>query len=267
MLMSKVRGVVKYRVKSISLKIRASLSFLQDLKEFRRQTNSGSSFQITKLYPITLDKYKTGGLLAKHYFEQDLFVAQRIFKNNPQRHVDIGSRVDGFVAHVAAFRKIEIIDIRPMDRPIRNVISRQADLMRLPSELINYTDSISSLHVLEHFGLGRYGDPIDINGYIKALDNIYLILKEGGKFYFSVPIGKQGVEFNAHRIFNVQYLTTLLKTKYNIDQFNYIDDNDFLHHDVDPFSADAKNSFGCRFGCGLFELSKFENHSQNGTLG
>ena len=183
-------------------------------------------------------------------------MAQSIFYNKPIRHVDIGSRVDGFVTHVASFRQIEVIDIRPMERQITNVSFRQADLMKLPEELINYTDSISSLHVIEHFGLGRYGDPIDVNGHFKALDNIYLILKPRGKFYLSVPVGKQGVSFNAHRLFAVDYLVKLLEERYKIDHFYLIDDDDKLHSDLDAHAPEAVSSFGCNFGCALFELTK-----------
>ena len=67
-------------------------------------------------------------------------------------------------------------------------------------------DSISSLHALEHFGLGRYGDKIDPYGYMKGITNITKVLKSKGIFYFSVPMGKQRIEFNAHRIFNLRYL-------------------------------------------------------------
>jgi hypothetical protein len=74
----------------------------------------------------------------------------------------------------------------------------------------NYCDSISSLHAIEHFWLGRYGDRIDINGYIKGLNTIYWMLKKWGIFYFSVPIGPQRIEFNAHRVFSLKYLVELL---------------------------------------------------------
>lgn len=88
----------------------------------------------------------------------------------------------------------------------------------------SYCDSISCLHVLEHFGLGRYGDPVDVNGHFLGLENIYKILKKGGTFYFSVPIGIQKTYFNAHRVFSVDMLTEYFLTKYTIESFSYIDD-------------------------------------------
>ena len=250
-----VNAVVR-RIANLKKFLVASVSFLNDLAAFRKLTPERTDFPISGYYPLIYDKYDSSAILTQHYFVQDLLIAQLIFKNNPERHVDIGSRVDGFVAHVAAFRPIEVFDIRPMERKVENILFRQADLMLPSQELINYTDSISSLHVVEHVGLGRYGDPIDVNGHLKALDNIHLILKKGGKFYLSVPVGRQGVVFNAHRLFSVDYLVRLLEQRYTIDKFYLIDDTDKLHTNLDMYSTEASQSFGCEFGCGLFELTK-----------
>jgi len=173
-------------------------------------------------------------------------------------HVDIGSRVDGFVAHVASFRKIEVFDIRPQTNNVHNIRFVQADLMGdINESLIDYCDSISCLHALEHFGLGRYGDHVKYDGYLDALSNIYKILKKNGKFYFSVPIGKQRIEFNAHRVFSVGYLLELFEGNYHIDIFSYIDDKGDLYENVAIKNKDEiANNFGCHYGCGIFELTK-----------
>ncbi|MBC7886422.1 MAG: DUF268 domain-containing protein [Ferruginibacter sp.] len=194
--------------------------------------------------------------MAGHYFHQDLFVARKIFNNNPVRHIDIGSRTDGFVAHVAVFRKIEIIDIRDQNSKVGNILFRKADLMQLPDDMINSCDSISSLHTIEHFGLGRYGDPIDYYGYQKALDNITKILKAGGKFYFSVPIGKQRIEFNAHRVFSVGFLLKELGNNFTVNSFSYIDDKGDFYENVELSVIEIDKNYGCFYGCGIFELTK-----------
>ena len=91
--------------------------------------------------------------------------------------------------------------------------------------LHDYCDSISCLHALEHFGLGRYGDRVDYNGHLLGWENIYKMLKKGGKCYFSVPIGKQRIEFNAHRVFSVEYLVNvMIGSRYKIDSFSYVND-------------------------------------------
>jgi hypothetical protein len=122
--------------------------------------------------------------------------------------------------------------------------------------LENYTDSLSSLHAIEHFGLGRYGDNIDINGYIKGLNNIYKALSVGGKFYFSVPIGEQRTEFNAHRVFSLSYVLSLFDEKYTITSFSYVDDKGDFFEDVSLTKENIESNFLCRFGCGIFELIK-----------
>lgn len=155
-----------------------------------------------ELVPCLHDWYEESGSTKNEYFWQDLVVARKIFSAKPAKHVDIGSRVDGFVAHVASFRDIEVLDIRPISTFIPGVVFKQADLMNPNADINNYCDSLSCLHALEHFGLGRYGDPIDPNGYVLGLRNMADILRLGGTLYLSVPVGVERVEFNANRVFD-----------------------------------------------------------------
>ena len=94
------------------------------------------------------------------------------------------------------------------------------------------------------------------DGYLKGLENMKKILKKNGKFYFSVPIGPQRIEFNAHRVFSVEYLLALFKGVYKIDYFSYVDNKGELHENVDLAETEVKNNFGCRYGCGIFEMTK-----------
>ncbi len=218
-----------------------------------------SDFPIHKSMPCLYDKIENAGSVNNYYFIQDLYFAQKVFKSNPQKHVDIGSRIDGFVAHIASFREIELLDVRKMDSNIPNVIFKQADLMDENKVPTDYCDSISSLHALEHFGLGRYGEPIDPEGHLKGFKNITKMLKTGGKFYFSVPMGRQRIEFNAHRVFGMPYLLKMVSENYDIISFSYIEDCGHFHKDVDltRISEEKINkSFDCKYGCALFELRK-----------
>ncbi len=212
-----------------------------------------------KFYPILDDKYKQGGTAKGHYFHQDLLIAQKIYKANPTRHIDIGSRVDGFIAHLAVFRKVEIIDIRVIKSSIENVEFLQANMIDMKQELYESCDSLSSLHALEHFGLGRYGDPIDYYGHLKGFDNMYNILKPNGMFYFSVPIGEQRIEFNAHRVFSLRYLLDMFNEKFEVLSFSYVDDRGDLHKDEVLVDELIKNNCKCNYGCGIFELRKIVN--------
>jgi SAM-dependent methyltransferase len=126
----------------------------------------------------------------------------------------------------------------------------------IKEEFIGYCDSLSCLHALEHFGLGRYGDPVDFDGFLKALSKINNILKTGGKFYLSVPIGPQRIEFNAHRVFSVNYLLSLVSENYKIDSFSYVDDKEDLFKNVEFSDEEISRNFGCSYGCGILELTK-----------
>ena len=57
------------------------------------------------------------------YFIQDIWAAQRIYKKKPNEHIDIGSRVDGFVSHLMVFMKVKVIDIRPLSSKNKNLVS------------------------------------------------------------------------------------------------------------------------------------------------
>jgi len=219
--------------------------------------NTDTGFSMSRPYLCLADRFEDSGAASGHYFHQDLLIARRIHAAQPQKHVDVGSRVDGFVAHVASFRSIEVLDIRPLDSTIPNVVFTQADMMNpVPENLTNYCDSLSCLHTIEHFGLGRYGDPINAEGHLRGLENLHKILKPGGKLYFSTPVGPQRIEFNAHRVFSLDYLYSYLSENYKIDQFSYVDDAGALHEDMKPSSEEKKNSYGCQYGCGIFELTK-----------
>lgn len=158
------------------------------------------------IFPCLQDWHEGGGTASGEYFLQDLYVAQQIFAAAPQRHVDIGSRIDGFAAHVASFREIEVFDIRPVDSKVPGVVFRQADLMDADALPPAYCDSLSCLHALEHFGLGRYGDPLNPEGHLQGLRNMAGLLKPGGRFYLSGPVGVPRVQFNAQRIMDPRKL-------------------------------------------------------------
>jgi len=238
--------------------VRGIPSFLKDYREIRRQAKrSGMVFPFGNFYPCIEDRYEKSGVASGHYFHQDLLIARKIYINKPVKHVDIGSRIDGFVAHVASYRDIEVFDIRDMTEQIQNIHFKRLDITDRDFVLSDYCDSISCLHALEHFGLGRYGDRVDYNGHLLGWENIYKMLKKGGKCYFSVPIGKQRIEFNAHRVFSVEYLVNvMIGSRYKIDSFSYVNDKGDLVRDALLDEGSVKNSFSLNYGCGIFELSK-----------
>ena len=166
--------------------------YVRDLSRFW----SGYSGRL-ELRPCLHDWYQEGGATKDEYFWQDLLVAKMIFAARPEIHFDVGSRIDGFVAHVASFRELEVFDIRPITARIPGVKFRQADLTQPLQGIAGSCDSLSCLHALEHFGLGRYGDRVDPKGFEFGFTNMSDLLRTGGVFYLSVPVGIERVEFKS----------------------------------------------------------------------
>ena len=254
-----LKWIVK-RCRNVGIDLRKMAGFIYLGKFYRNRQEWVRQGGVIDKLDIRLDDYfKSAGVSNGHYFHQDLLVANYVFKSNPRRHIDIASRLDGFVAHVAAFREIEVVDVRPLSlSEHENITFRQADLMN-PQE-IGSTDSLSCLHAVEHFGLGRYTDPIDINGFDKGVSNLVKIVEPGGILYLSFPIGSRDeVHFNAHRIFAP---TSILDHRciagyMELIRFDYVDDNGDLHLNVSPNDCGA----GIRFGCGIYTFKKCESSS------
>jgi uncharacterized protein DUF268 len=224
-----------------------SRRFVRDLNNWRKQGG-----QVNCVYPVLSDWSDQAGSASGAYFHQDLLVARRIYEAQPQRHVDVGSRFDGFVAHVAVFREIEVLDIRPINSPVHNVRFLQADLMQGTGALTACTDSLSCLHALEHFGLGRYGDPIDPNGHKKGFRSLVGMLKPNATFYLSFPIGRAAVEFNAHRVFEPREVLSWPDCNLlQLQRFDYVDDEGALHENI-PLDQIHIECARLIHGCGIY---------------
>lgn len=231
-------------------------SFISDFRRFTRDLQLlGNAWPTEPNSPCLRDASAEGGTASGHYFHQDLHVAQRVFALKPDRHIDVGSRVDGFVAHIASFREVDVLDIRPIKpNGVSAIRFRQADLMQLPEDLRASTDSVSCLHALEHFGLGRYGDPIDPEGYVKGFRSLVAMLKPDGRLHLSVPVGRQRIEFNAHRIFDPRTLLSLAAPDLSCVMFSYVDDRGDLHRDVGLSHDIVGRVIEMNYGCGIFEF-------------
>jgi SAM-dependent methyltransferase len=203
-----------------------------------------------ELYPILHERFESAGVASGHYFHQDLWAAKKIYERRPQRHIDVGSRVDGFVAHVLVFMPITVVDIRALDNKLEGLSFLQDDATQMAKFSNDSVDSLSSLHAAEHFGLGRYSDPVDPDACFNFMRSLQRVLRPGGRLYFSIPIGRERVEFNAQRIFDP---ATILVTfdQLSLQSFSYVDDRGDLYENVDVSSAPPSE-----FACGLFEFTK-----------
>ncbi len=219
-------------------------------KKMDQKLKSPFPLKFFQTYPMYFDRYDKAGEVPRHYFYQDLWAAQKVYRSKVKVHYDIGSRVDSFISHCLVFCKVIMLDIRPLSYKIKNLEFIQADCMNMSNIKSNSIQSISTLHVFEHFGLGRYGDPIDPLGYQKAIKELVRVTKKGGNIYFGTPIGKQRLEFNAHRVFNPLYIVKLFKGCKLID-FSAVDDNNNFVEKAKP-----KDFVKSDFSCGLFHFRK-----------
>lgn len=225
--------------------------YIRDLYNFKKNYKGP-----IEVLPCLHDWYEEGGDTKGEYFLQDLHVARLIAESKPIRHIDIGSNIAGFVAHVASFREIEVVDVRPITSEIPGIVFKMADLSKpINFEDLGKYDSVSCLHALEHFGLGRYGDPLDPLGHEKGLKNISDLVKSNGTLYLSVPIGRERVEFNANRVFDPRSILNIA-TKSNLELQNFILIQDSKVQKIILTENELQKLANQRYALGIFIFSK-----------
>jgi hypothetical protein len=231
--------------------IRSLPTFLRNLKTYSNSNRTPSLRpHWSNMFPILTDMNAPAGTIGGHYFHQDLWAARKIFHVLPARHIDIGSRTDGFIAHLLTFMPVTVVDIRPMHSSLEGLTFFQDDATNLRNLATDSVPSLSSLHAAEHFGLGRYGDPVDPQACFLFMAALERVLAPGGRLYFSVPIGQERVEFNAHRVFAPE---TILRSfsRLKLVSFAFVADDGNLHTDASPHTIPPS-----QLACGLFEFTK-----------
>lgn len=239
-------------------KMKLSIKKHQQKKRFARDCNiyhclnGDLDFEIHEddLMPIYEDE-EQAGRLDEHYFLQDIWMARQVKMNGNAEHFDIGSRIDGFIAHLLSMdMEVTLIDIRSLDIDVENLNFIQDDATDLASIADGTISSLSSLHAVEHFGLGRYGDNIDPYAWKKVLHSFERVLKKGGYLYLSVPVGERShVTYNAHRIFKPQVLINELPGM-SLVKFSYIEN--YKIYEVDNFDKIENIMAGKDYLCGCF---------------
>lgn len=207
---------------------------------------------VIDLYPCLNDASSVSQTGKGHYFYQDIWALSKVAKSNVPKHIDIGSRIDGFAGQCSAICEVEFLDFRPVDLGLDNFKMKQGSILELPYE-DNSVNSLSCLHVIEHIGLGRYGDPLDSSGSIKAAKELVRVLSNGGNLYVGVPIGRERVAFNAHRIFNPETIRAFF-CELELVEFAAV--NDSGHFVKNASFLDFTNA---DYSCGLFHFKKPNN--------
>lgn len=183
-----------------------------------------------------------------HYFYQGNWLARRLASRVPSQHVDIGSSVLT-IGVLSAFVPTIFVDYRPLAARQSGLTAVGGDLTRLPFA-DGSLSSLSCLHVIEHIGLGRYGDPLDPAGARHAAAELQRVLAPGGTLYLSTPIGRERVCFNAHRVFSVATIQRLF-SDLRLAELSYVDDSGKLHTGVSPHLVPF-----LEYGCGFFEFKR-----------
>ena len=184
-----------------------------------------------------------------HYIYHCAWAARVLAETRPNTHVDISSHLP-FATIVSAFLPVQFYDYQPAPLILSGLKTGQADLCAL-----NFADrsigSLSCMHVVEHIGLGRYGDPLNPNGDLQAIAELKRVLAPGGSLLFVVPIGKPKIIFNAHRIYSYRQIRDYF-AELELKQFALIPDAEkIIIYDAREELADAQN-----YGCGCFWFRK-----------
>jgi SAM-dependent methyltransferase len=188
----------------------------------------------------------------RHYIFHTAWAARILSGTRPIRHVDVGSSLY-FVTGVSAFVPVEFVDIRPARLRLEGLRASAGSLAALPFA-DGTVDSLSCMHVLEHVGLGRYGDPVDYDGDRIAAAELARVLAPGGRLLMVVPIGARArIQFNAHRIYEAGQLTAMFEGL-ELETFTLIPD-DAADGDLvtDPSPELLARQ---RYACGCFVLRR-----------
>ncbi len=186
-----------------------------------------------------------------HYVLHTACAARILAKTRPAKHVDISSSLY-FSAIVSAFVPVDFYDYRPVFMNLSNLNSRPGDLMSLPFKN-DSVESISCMHTIEHIGLGRYGDPLDPDGDLKAIAELKRVTAKGGDLLFVSPVGKPKLMFNGHRIYAYGQIIEYFKD-FDLKGFSLIPDSvlkDGIIMNADPALVEKQN-----YGCGCFWFKK-----------
>lgn len=216
-------------------------------RDYQRYTslkaNNKFSHKDRHFYPCLTDKTDLTEI-EPIYFYQNSWTAKKIFELNPKKHVDIGSSATA-MGLISQYVPTTMVDIRPLSVTLTGLSFVKGTILKLPFKS-NSIETISSVCVVEHIGLGRYGDKLDQFGSEKAINELQRVVKRGGHIIITVPVDANNhVHFNAHRTFTRDYIVSLFKS-YNLVEEKYIYGMS-MYDEYDPLLG---------FGTGLYLFKK-----------
>lgn len=222
------------------------LQFKEKNKKYSKRFNMSWKTRYPCLHDNTNETY-----FDRHYIYHTGWAARVLAKTKPSMHTDISSSLY-FVSIASAFVPTTFYDYRPADLRLSNLQSGSQDLCNL-TFADNSVESLSCMHVLEHIGLGRYGDPVDPEGDLKAISELQRVLAPGGSLLFVVPVGKPTIMFNAHRIYSPNQIISAFD-KLELKEFSLIPEN----QNDGGITSNPSNELLAKqiCGCGCFWFTK-----------
>lgn len=222
-------------------KLSAWCRFWKSYRQYDKLLPEGERLSSEKLYPCIGDDTSSTPI-EPTYFYQDSWAFEHLVARAPLSHVDVGSH-HNFVAFLSKVIPVTMVDIRPLSLELPSIKFKEGSILSLP-----FADqslfSVSSLCVVEHIGLGRYGDSLDSFGTEKSIKELYRVLAPQGYLYISLPVDdKNTIYFNAHRAFSEEYILGMFEGFTIVDR-QYIYGSRFV------------DTLECGFGIACYALKK-----------
>jgi len=242
------------KLKRLFLKDKLKEEFIsqyKDLLNLQKKSKIRFTLDESNFYPCLYDN-TLNTRYDRHYVYHPAWAARIIRDNKPTKHIDISSSLY-FCSMLSAFIPVDFYDYRPANLLLDNLKSVAGDLINLPFTS-NTIESISCMHTVEHVGLGRYGDPLNYDGDIKAINELKRVLKPGGTLLFVVPVGaKDVICFNAHRIYTKEQVLNLF-SDLELKEFTLIPEKEEDGGLIKDPSLELLNTQF--YGCGCFWFTK-----------
>lgn len=219
-------------------------AYLKDLKAYRKMLPESS---VVEFVPSIWEKDAEHEFDA-HYQYQPLWASRLIIAKKPSLHIDIGSQLN-FGLSLSLVIPVTFIDFRTLEVPVENYKSLSASILDLPFP-DNSIESLSSMHVIEHIGLGRYGDPLNVSGTTDAAKELARVLKQGGDLYVTTPVGKMRTAFNSHRIHTASSVVSMF-SPLELVSLDVIDDSGKWIRNTTAELYDTAN-----YALGMFHFTK-----------
>ncbi|MGM0588344.1 MAG: DUF268 domain-containing protein [Bacteroidota bacterium] len=226
------------------------IKYLKHYYQLKKQENRSEKRFTFELRDrnVQLNDWTIATPFDPHYTYHTSWAARKLKEINPANHIDIGSDLR-FCTIISAFIPITFYDYRPAHIYLSNFNSEHADLLNLHFK-DNSIQSLSCMHVVEHVGLGRYGDPVDYDGDLTAMNELKRVMRPGGSLLFVVPTGKPRIMFNAHRIYSYNQILDYFEG-FQLKEFALLPDKwtDGIIEHASPKLAN-RQSYAC--GCYWF---------------